>query len=117
MIVGYKGKTYTERLEKLGITSLMDRHNRADMIQVYKILNDKSNIYPTNFLVKSNRAGRKNSLKLFKKRCNLDLSKYSFISPVIDQWNKLPDKVVLSLDVDHFKGKLDCHMRSNRGLD
>ena len=70
MIAGYKRKTYTERLKKLGITSLEERHNRADMIQVYKILNDKNNVYPTHFLMKSNRAGRNNALKLFKKNAS-----------------------------------------------
>jgi len=115
MINECKGKTYTERLCKLGITSLEDRHYRADMLQVFKIINDKMNIYPPNFLVKSDRLGRINSRKLFKKRSNLEVSKNSFTFRVVDQWNKLPDEVVLSTDVNDFKGKLDCHMRCIRG--
>ena len=57
------------------MTTLADRYNRADMIQVYKILNDESGTYPEDFLELSERAGRINSLKLFKKRCRLDLRK------------------------------------------
>ena len=67
MIKGYKDKNYDQRLVKLGVTSLSDRHYRADMIQVYKVLNDSLNIYPSDFLSKSSRIGRKNSLKLYKK--------------------------------------------------
>ena len=115
MIKGYKDKNYDQRLVKLGVTSLSDRHYRADMIQVYKILHDSFNIYPLDFLSKSSRIGRQNSLKLYKKRCNLDLSKYSFTFRVVDQWNSLPDEVVLSTDVNSFKGKLDYHMRCARG--
>ena len=35
-----KGKTYSERLKCLGLLSLECRRERADRIQVYKILND-----------------------------------------------------------------------------
>ena len=45
-------KKYEQRLHKLGITSLEDRHIRADLIQVYKILNDKDETYPSDFLKK-----------------------------------------------------------------
>ena len=99
----------------MGLTSLADRHYRADMIQVYKILNDSRNIYPDGFLERSVRPGRKNSLKLFKRRCNLDICKYSFTSRVIDQWNDLPDPVVLSADVNVFKSNIDRFMRDSRG--
>src|SRR3989441_393989 len=68
MIEGYETKSYEQRLIDLRITTLEDRFYRAaaDMIQVFKILNDNRNIFPINFLELSNRAGRKihlNSLK------------------------------------------------------
>src|SRR6266516_2239392 len=90
MIDGYKGKSYKQRLSKLGITSLADRHYRADMIQVFKVLNDGSKIFPDKFLEMNVRPGRKNSLKLFKRRSNLDICKYSFTSRVVDQWRTGP---------------------------
>ena len=67
MIEGFKKRTYEDRMKRLGLT-IEHRHYRADMIQVYKILNDNKNIYPANFLELRNRAGWKNSLKLFKRR-------------------------------------------------
>jgi len=115
IIDGCKGKTYDQRLKKLGITSLSDRHNRADMIQVFRALNDQHEIFPDKFLQLSERAGRKNSLKLFKKRSKLDLSKYGFTSRVVDSWNDLPDNVVLSADVNAFKKNFEHFMRDSRG--
>jgi len=115
MIEGCKGKTYEQRLIKLGLTSLQDRHNRADMIQVFRVINDHSNIYPEKFLELNERTGRKNSLKIFKERSNLDVCKYSFTSRVVDPWNELPDAVVLSADVKAFKCNFDHFMRSFRG--
>ena len=92
-----------------------DRFYRADMIQVYRILKDSKNIYPANFLELSNRAGRKSSLKLFKRRSYGVISKYSFTSRVVDLWNDLPDAVILSADVNVFKGNLDRFMRESSG--
>jgi len=115
MIDGCKKLSYEQRLNKLKLTSLEDRHYRADMIQVFKILNENCNIFTEHFLELSDRAGRRNSLKLFKRRNKLDIAKYSFTSRVVDRWNELPDVVVLSEDVNAFKSNFDKLMRSSRG--
>ena len=80
MITECRGMTYEQRLHKLSLTTLEERHYRADMIQVYKVLKDKADIYPVDFLTLSDRPGRRNSLKLYKKRNYLDLCKHSFTS-------------------------------------
>ena len=41
MIKDCRGKNYQERLKLIGLTSLEERHYRADMIQVFKVLIDK----------------------------------------------------------------------------
>ena len=43
MIAGCKKKNYIQRLGKLKLTMLEERHQRVDMIQVLKILNDEDN--------------------------------------------------------------------------
>ena len=103
LVEGCRGLSYEDRLDKLGITAIEERHSRADMIQVYKIVNDKMKVFPVNFLEISGRGGRKNSIMLFKKRCNLELRRHSFTHRVVDLWNKLPDEVILSKDVGTFK--------------
>src|SRR2546425_4539198 len=102
MIEGLNKKTYEQRICKLGITTLEDRHYRADMLQVYKILNDGKNMYPDKFSELIIRAGWKNSLKLFKRRTDRNL--YKYISRVVNRWHDLPDADVLSADVNVFKG-------------
>ena len=72
-------------------------------------------MYQTEFLVINDRVSRGNSLKLYKKRGSLEISKNSFTFRVSDLWNKLPDDVVLAPDINLFKGRLDCYMRSVRG--
>ena len=108
-------KSYNQRLEKLGLTSLADRHNRMDMIEVFKILKGINTAFPENFLELSDRLGRKNSLKLYKKRFKYDLCKFSFTSRVVDKWNDLPEAVVQSADVNTFKHGIDKWMRDFRG--
>lgn len=115
MITGCKNLKYEDRLLKLGLTMLSERHERADLIQVYKILHEKKSTYPENFLQLSNREGRTNSLKLFKRRSYKDLRKYTFTSRVVDPWNRLPETVVTSTDVNGFKGNIDMLMRNSRG--
>ena len=68
MISGLKDKSYSQRLNKLGITTLEDRYQWANMIQVFRVLNDTLGTYPENFLSLNDRPGRINSLKLFKGR-------------------------------------------------
>jgi hypothetical protein len=115
LIDGCKGLKYEQRLNKLGITSLEERYYRADMIQVFKILNDCDDIYPVNFLEMNSRVGRNNSCKLFKRRSRLDICKHAFTSRVVDPWNALPDAVVLSADVNAFKNNFEHYMRESRG--
>src|SRR5437867_5352095 len=66
MIEGYETKSYEQRLTDLKITTLEDRFYRADMIQVFKILNDNRNIFPINFLELSNEQYEKIHLNCLK---------------------------------------------------
>ena len=115
IIEGCKGLSYEERLEKLKLTTLEERRHRADLIQVFKIINDKAKTYPEDFFTFSERMGRINSMKMYKKRVNSDLGKYSFIFRVVDPWNALPNEIVTAKDEFSFKNKLDYYLRGGRG--
>src|SRR2546425_422679 len=97
MISECKKMNYGQTLEKLNLATLEERHHRADMIQVFKVINDRSNVYPAKFLELNERPGRKNYLKLYKKRYRVELSKNGFTSRVVDRWNDLPDIVSAQL--------------------
>jgi len=107
MIDGCTNLKYENRLSKLKLTTMEDRHRRADMLQVYKVLNDRSGIYPRNFLKLNDRPGRINSMKLYKQRVNKELKRNSFTSRTIDYWNELPEQVVRADSVNVFKGEYD----------
>ena len=55
MIDGCKNINYEKRLHKLNLTTVEERHKRLDMVQVYKVLKDKTNVYPEDFLKLSDR--------------------------------------------------------------
>ena len=117
MISGYKGLMYEERLEKLKLTTLETRRTRADLLQVYKIVNRIDGMKLENFFeIGQETRTRGHSLKFFKKRFNTTLGSYSFGNRVVDEWNRLPDKIVKAASVNEFKRLIDNHLRYTRGL-
>lgn len=113
MVKECKGMNYKERLNFLGLTTLETRRERADMLEVYKILHGLEGVQEKDFFTRdlSNRRGH--SFKLFIKRYRMDISKYSFGNRVCNSWNKLPDDVVSAPSVNVFKNKLDRYLRLN----
>ena len=74
-----KGKTFPERLKRLGLPTLEYRRERVDMVEVYKIMNDidlanKDKL----FQMATFQATRGHPLKLFKIRSRLNVRANSF---------------------------------------
>ena len=103
-----KHLSYSERLKALGLPTLEYRRERADMIQVYKILHDidKADMEKL-FQMAAYTSTRGHPLKLFKKRCRLNLRKNYFSQRVIDQWNGLPTNLVTAPSLYAFKSRLN----------
>ena len=99
--------TYEERLRYLDLPTLVFRRLRGDMIETYKILNGvyDSKVAPTLPLAANNLRG--NSMKLYKRRANLELRRNFFSLRIVDHWNSLSDKVVSSSSLNLFKNNLD----------
>ena len=94
--------TYEERLQKLQLTTLLERRMRGDIIETYKILSGKTNYGDT--LYRVSRSGTK-LLYTGKPGCYMD----SFLpNRVLKYWNKLPDSVKQSATVDIFKSRLEA---------
>jgi len=78
------------------------------MIEMYKILSGK---YDTAVTPRVNREyssiTRGNDLRLQKTRVTFDLRKYYFTNRALNNWNSLPNHVVLSDTVNMFKSRLD----------
>ena len=103
------------------LTSLETRRLRADLLEVYKIVNGLEGLSEKDFFEgRRRREGacgtRSNSHSFFKKRCRVDLVKYSFANRVVSEWNRLPNSVIEARGINAFKGKLDGYLRNVRGL-
>ena len=116
MIEECKGKGYEERLKIVGLTTLETRRERADMLEVFKIMKGLEGLKERDFFVRDTNRGRGHSLKLYKKRVNLDIAKYSFGNRVCASWNKLSEEIVASQDINEFKGRLDEYLGIMGGL-
>ena len=92
---------YKSRLEKLGLTTLLERRARGDLIETFKIVNGKTN-YGAN-LFRFSRSGA----KLLSRPGDEHRAKHNFFARrVIKYWNKLPYLVKFSKSVDSFKNNL-----------
>ena len=95
-------------MRELGLPSLQYRRTRADLIEVFKILNgidncDKSQLFHTQPLQRT----RGHSQNLFKRQFRLDLRKHFFSQRVIDDWNNLSENVISSDSINQFKSRLN----------
>ena len=99
---------YKVRLEKLGITTLIERRSRGDLIETFKILNGFSDYGSDLFQV--SRSG----LNIISKPGDQHKSRHAFFSRrIINYWNKLPVYVKVSKSVDNFKNNLSKFKRLN----
>ena len=110
LVASCKNLSYPERLRKLGLPSLEYRRERADMIQVYKILNDIDIVEKDKLFTRAQyTATRGHSFKLHKKRSRLNVRANTFSNRVVNTWNNLPDTVVNAPSVNSFKSRLNKH--------
>ena len=124
--------TYEEKLEHVGLTNLVDRRERGDMLQTYKIIHQVDDI-PVNSLFRmagnDHRHGTRQSvafipgqqywpepeedsirsLKLAKPLAvkNLEVRRNFFSHRVVDPWNNLPYSVRAADSVNNFKNLYD----------
>ena len=57
MVAGLRGKSYQEKLKEVGLTSMEDRRERGDMIQIFMIIHGLDNVeVGTLFQLASDRA-------------------------------------------------------------
>ena len=75
LIKRVKDYSYRERLEKIGLTTLLEKKvGRGDLTETFKIINGISN-YGRHFFNISPWTGNLLSLQIFKKRSQIDLFK------------------------------------------
>ena len=114
LVRGLRDVPYEQRLKTL--PTLIYRRKRADMIEVFKILNGFDNIDKDLFFTLNTREGsRGHSLQLQKPRANLRIRQQSFSHRVINTWNNLQDNVVNAESINSFKNRLNNHWKDDPG--
>ena len=101
-----KDLKYEERLKEMALTTLENRRERGDLINVYKMVNGMDRI-GEHLLKLDMRDTRGHDKKLKKERCVRDIKKYSFPHRAIDLWNDLEKSIVNADSVHCFKARLD----------
>ena len=102
-----KTLSYPECLKTLGPPSIEYQRDRADIIQVYKILNGIDKVDKDLLFTMSNNATRGQLLIIFKKRYRLCVRGYFFSNRVVDGWIYLPTEVVTAPSLNSFKSRLN----------
>ena len=113
MTSNLNSQDYNDRLLECGLTTLKVRRERGDMIQVWKIMNNKQAVNSnTWFHPVAQASGRDTRLSespgmLSIPKYKLDIRKNSFGVRVVSKWNSLPHKLKFAENSDVFKEHYD----------
>ena len=131
IISNKRGKTYEERLENVGLTTLTERRARGDMIEVFRTMKgfnkvdkkewfhirDPETARATRSTVSvSDNGSEQRSDVLFKECVRLETRKHFFTVRVIQEWNDLPDGVRNQKTINSFKNHYDEWKRRQRTI-
>ena len=104
MILGFSKLPYCERLKRLGLWSLEERRNRADLIEVFKMAKGLSGIpMESMFELSTTKQLRGHELKLTKHRSKLEVRRHFFTERLVNRWNSLDHLTVNASTVNSFK--------------
>ena len=108
--------SYEERLDRIGLSSLRERRERADLIEYFKIRNGHSIVcwHNPNICSSLESNGPAGGIRGGKHRITRQLTKnqqrFNFLTNrVVNNWNSLPYDVVMSNSKNGFKNNLDRH--------
>ena len=110
-LMSLKGLCYSERLQQLGLPTLEYRRARADVIEVYKLINELDKTAIKLLSLSEITHTRGHNFKLYKPRARLNIRKNTFSHRVIDQWNSLPSEVAEAKSLNSFKSRLNKYWK------
>ena len=111
--------SYEQRLQQLELTTLEVRRIRGDLIEVYKIINNLSNIDPRLLFKFTSEVNphdtRGHNFKIWPRQAPVNQTLtthrlHSFSFRVRNIWNHLPKEVVNSETLNQLKNLLDAHI-------
>ena len=107
IIDGLRYKTYEERLYETGLTTLVQRRRRGDLIETFKLVKGITKVNYSTFFKLSENRGRGHTYKLAKDRARLNIRASFYSQRAVNSWNSLPEAVVGADSVNSFKNRLD----------
>jgi len=109
--------TYDERLAKLGLWSLEERRNRADLIETFKLVKGMTRVpYEVFFEIDHSARTRGHSYRIVKKRFSTTSRQFSFSQRVVNRWNALDQDTVDEKSLNGFKSRLSRLRSMKMGL-
>ena len=95
----------TEMLERLDFKTLAERRNESKLILLYKIVNELVEVNTDDILLSrpSIHNTRGHQLRFLPPPTRINSYHSSFFPSAIRQWNNLPESVINSSSVEHFK--------------
>ena len=81
------------------------------MIEFFKILNGFEGIEEQLFFRRHISNNRGHSMKVYKDNVNSDVLKDSFANRILEQWNRLTEKVISAKCINLFKNKVHKYLR------
>ena len=99
---------YDCRLKQLGLWSLEERRNRADLIEIFKMVKGFSATDWTAFFMPvTDSVTRGHNWKLKKKHSHSNVRHYFFSQRSINRWNSLSQEDIDAPSVNAFKSRLE----------
>ena len=113
--------SYEEKLKAVGLTTLLDRRIRGDMLQTFKIMNGIDDVDYHHWFTKVNEHHQRTrqavnitddgtileTMNLLKPKSRLEVRRNFFSCRVVDGWNNLPVGVKSAESVLEFKKLYD----------
>ncbi|KAI8489077.1 hypothetical protein Bbelb_333010 [Branchiostoma belcheri] len=111
-VPGLQDLSYTERLKKLKLPTLVYRRLRGDMINVYKYTHG---MYNTACLlpITTEKRTRGHHLKIKRTQAKTNMRLHFFTNRTASWWNELPGEVVMAPSVNSFKKRFDEYMETH----
>ena len=99
---------YEQRLNHLHLWSLEEQRNRADLIEVFKMIKGISATSWSLFFSRvQDNTTRGHNWKLKKKHCRTDTRFYFFSQRTVNRWNSLSQKDTDATTLNSFKSRLE----------
>jgi hypothetical protein len=116
MVSGLNATSYEERLREIGLTTLEERRHQADMLQTFKILQQKDRVNSESWFRMAGEEGRltrstSDPMNLRVLPYRLDIRKNFFTNRVISDWNNVPAELKRAKNAKSFKNGYKNHRR------